>query len=257
MNDAETSVPVKVLVIDDEVQIRRLLATALESNGYRVIQAGDGSEGLTLAARHQPEMIILDLGLPDMEGIAFLKQVREWTQVPVVVLSVQNGATDKITALDSGADDYVTKPFNTGELLARLRAALRHADRPKAGYPIFQSGDLIVDLTARRITRRGEPVKLTVTEFSLLRLFIQHAGKVLTHRQILREVWGPNYEAHNQYLRVYITYLRNKLEENPRKPRLLLTESGVGYRLSENVENHKPVSLFAKVPQEEEKQQNP
>jgi len=253
MSDDESSVPVKVLVVDDELQIRRLLATALETNGYRVIQASEGAEGLALAARHQPDAIILDLGLPDLDGISLLKQLREWTQTPVIVLTVQNAPTDKIAALDGGADDYVTKPFNTGELLARLRAALRHADRPKAGYPIFQSGDLEVDLTARRITRKGEPVKLTVTEYSLLRLFIQHAGKVLTHRQILREIWGPNYEAHNQYLRVYITYLRNKLEADPRKPKLLLTEPGVGYRLNENVESHKPASLLPEMPEEQEK----
>jgi two-component system KDP operon response regulator KdpE len=176
-------------------------------------------------------VVILDLGLPDLSGLEVLKRLREWTQTPVIILTVQDDEADKIAALDSGADDYVTKPFNTGELLARLRAALRHADKSRAEEPVFHSGDLVVDLVARRVTRKGQVVKLTATEYALLRLFIQHAGKVLTHRQILREVWGPTHEEHTHYLRVYMAHLREKLEAKPSQPELFLTEPGVGYRL--------------------------
>jgi len=223
--------PVSALVIDDEPQIRRLLTISLEAGGYRVLTANSGQEGLVRAAQHRPEVILLDLGLPDMSGLAVLQRLREWTQVPVLILTVQDAEADKIAALDSGADDYVTKPFNTGELLARLRAARRHAENARAEEPVFQSGDLVVDLVARRVTRKGQPVKLTATEYALLRLFIQHAGKVLTHRQILREVWGPTHVEHTHYLRVYLAHLREKLEKNPAAPTLLITESGVGYRL--------------------------
>lgn len=222
---------VSALVIDDEPQIRRLLTISLEAGGYRVITANNGQEGLVLAAQHRPEVILLDLGLPDLSGLEVLKRLREWTQTPVLILTVQDAEADKIAALDAGADDYVTKPFNTGELLARLRAARRHADQARAEELVFQSGDLVVDLVARQVTRKGQPVKLTATEYALLRLFIQHAGKVLTHRQILREVWGPTHETHTHYLRVYLAHLREKLERNPATPTLLLTESGVGYRL--------------------------
>jgi two-component system, OmpR family, KDP operon response regulator KdpE len=219
------------LVIDDEPQIRRLLTITLEAGGYRVLTANNGQEGLVLAAQHRPEAILLDLGLPDLSGLEVLKRLREWTQTPVIILTVQDAEADKIAALDCGADDYVTKPFNTGELLARLRAARRHADKSQPAEPVFQSGELVVDLVARRVTRKGQPVKLTATEYSLLRLFIQHAGKVLTHRQILREVWGPTHEEHTHYLRVYLAHLREKLEKNPAAPMLLVTEPGVGYRL--------------------------
>jgi len=222
---------VTALVIDDEPQIRRLLTISLEAGGYRVFTANGGQEGLVLAAQHRPEIIVLDLGLPDLSGLEVLKRLREWTQTPVIILTVQDAETDKIAALDGGADDYVTKPFNTGELLARLRAARRHADKSRAEEPLFQAGDLVVDLVARRVTRKGQPVKLTATEYALLRLFIQHAGKVLTHRQILREVWGPTHEEHTHYLRVYLAHLREKLEKSPSAPALLITESGVGYRL--------------------------
>ena len=231
MSAATKANTVTALVIDDEPQIRRLLTISLEAGGYRVITANSGQEGLVLAAQHRPEVIILDLGLPDLSGLEVLKRLREWTQTPVLILTVQDAEADKIAALDAGADDYVTKPFNTGELLARLRAARRHADKARAEEPVFQSGELVVDLVARRVTRKGQPVKLTATEYALLRLFIQHAGKVLTHRQILREVWGPTHEAHTHYLRVYLAHLREKLEKNPASPALLLTESGVGYRL--------------------------
>lgn len=227
----ENQIKLAALVIDDEPQIRRLLTITLEAGGYCVTTANNGQEGLVLAAQHRPEVILLDLGLPDVSGLEVLKRLREWTQTPVIILTVQDSESDKIAALDSGADDYVTKPFNTGELLARLRAARRHADKSRTEELVFQSGDLVVDLVARRVTRKGQPVKLTATEYALLRLFFQHAGKVLTHRQILREVWGPGHEEHTHYLRVYLAHLREKLEKNPSAPTLLVTESGVGYRL--------------------------
>ncbi|HKI70414.1 MAG TPA: winged helix-turn-helix domain-containing protein, partial [Verrucomicrobiae bacterium] len=179
------------------------------------------------------DVIILDLGLPDVNGVQVLKRLREWTQTPVIVLTVHDSETDKIEALDGGADDYVTKPFNTGELLARLRTALRHANKGPADEPVFRAGDVEVDLTKRKVTYKGQPVKLTATEYALLRLFIQNAGKVLTHQQILREVWGAKYEKRTEYLRVYMARLREKLEADPTAPPLFLTESGVGYRLAE------------------------
>jgi len=220
-----------VLVIDDELQIRRLLRICLEGNGYRVLEAATGQEGITQAAQYHPDMVLLDLGLPDMDGVAVLKRLREWSQVPVVVLSVRDREEDKVAALDNGADDYVTKPFSTGELLARLRVAQRHAI-PAAGIPLFRSGDLEVDVTARTVKRAGREVKLTATEYSLLRLLVRHAGKVLTHRQILREVWGPSYVEQTHYLRVYVAHLREKLELDPSKPRFILTEPWIGYRFN-------------------------
>jgi two-component system KDP operon response regulator KdpE len=231
MNDKPSLKPT-VLVIDDELQIRRLLRVCLDANGYRVIEAATGQEGISNAAQHRPDVVVLDLGLPDMDGVTVLKRLREWTQVPVVVLSVRDREDDKIKALDNGADDYLTKPFGTGELLARLRVAMRHGQSP-ADSPVFRSRRLEVDLTARVVRVEGKEVKLTATEYALLRLFVQHAGKVLTHQQILREVWGPNYVDQTQYLRVYMAHLREKLETEPSKPSLLLTEPGVGYRLME------------------------
>jgi two-component system KDP operon response regulator KdpE len=220
------------LVIDDELQIRRLLRVCLEANGYRVLEAANGQEGISEAAQHRPDVVLLDLGLPDMEGVAVLQRLREWSKVPVVVLSVRDREDDKIKALDNGADDYVTKPFGTGELLARLRLAMRHGQSP-SDSALFQSGRLEVDLTARLVKVAGNETKLTATEYALLRLFVKHAGKVLTHQQILREVWGPNYVGQTQYLRVYMAHLREKLEAEPSKPALLLTEPGIGYRLVE------------------------
>jgi two-component system, OmpR family, KDP operon response regulator KdpE len=227
-----TSVPAdySALVIDDEPQIQRLLTLSLEANGYRVAAAGTGQEGLNIAAQHRHDIIILDLGLPDVKGISVLKQLREWTQTPIVVLTVQDEEADKIEALDSGADDYVTKPFNSGELQARLRAAIRRADKGKREEPTFRLNGLVVDLAARQVTRDEQPVKLTVTEYALLRLFIRHAGKVLTHRYILREIWGREHEEHTQYLRVYMTRLREKLESGPPGAAMFVTEPGVGYR---------------------------
>ena len=222
---------IQVLVVDDEPQIRRLLKITLEAQHYEVAEASGGQEGLFLAAKVRPDLIILDLGLPDLDGVEVVRQLREWTQTPILILSVRDADQDKVAALDAGADDYLTKPFSTDELLARLRVALRHA-QPAPDLPIFTSGDLQVDLTRRLVTVRGEPVKLTPTEYALLRLMIQHAGRVLTHRQILKEVWGPAYVDETHYLRVYFAQLRQKLEENPALPQLLLTEPGVGYRLT-------------------------
>jgi len=221
-----------VLIIDDEPQIRRLLTVTLEANSYRVLSAVNGQEGLVLAAQHRPAIVVLDLGLPDLSGQEILRRLREWSNVPVVILSVQDDEAGKVAALDAGADDYVTKPFNTGELLARIRVALRRASTGEEPS-VFATGDLVVDLPSRRVTRKGAGVKLTATEYNLLRLLVRHAGKVLTHRQLLREVWGPAHEEHTHYLRVYIAHLREKIEAEPSSPKLILTESGVGYRLSE------------------------
>jgi len=220
------------LVIDDEQQIRRLLRVCLEANGYQILEAATGQEGITQAAQRPPQVVLLDLGLPDMDGVTVLKRLREWSQVPVIVLSVRDREEDKIAALDNGADDYVTKPFGSGELLARVRAAQRHV-APASEMTVYRSGDLEVDLSSRVVRVKGHEVKLTATEYSLLRLFVQHAGKVLTHRQILREVWGPNYVEQTHYLRVYMAHLREKLEAKPAQPERFITEPGVGYRLVE------------------------
>jgi two-component system KDP operon response regulator KdpE len=217
------------LVIDDEVQIRRLLRVALESENYQVHEAETGQQGLVEIANRKPAIILLDLGLPDMEGLEVLKRLREWSEAPVLVLSVRDDEQGKVAALDSGAEDYVTKPFSTPELLARLRAAQRKT-RPEEEVSAFKSGDLVVDLTARVVTRGGREVKLSATEYALLRLFVRHPGRVLTHRYILREIWGPKSEEHRQYLRVYVTHLRQKIEADPSAPSLIKTEPGVGYR---------------------------
>jgi two-component system KDP operon response regulator KdpE len=217
------------LVIDDEVQIRRLLRVALESENYQVDEAPTGQQGLVEIANRKPAIILLDLGLPDMEGLEVLKRLREWSEAPVLVLSVRDDEQGKVAALDAGAEDYVTKPFSTPELLARLRAAQRKT-RPEEEISVFKSGDLIVDLTTRVVTRAGHEVKLSATEYALLRLFVRHPGRVLTHRHILREIWGPKSEEHRQYLRVYVTHLRQKIERDPTTPVLIRTESGIGYR---------------------------
>lgn len=230
MSTTATKTLFSALVIDDEPQIQRLLTISLEANGYRVTTVTTGQEGLSMAASQRADVIILDLGLPDMHGIAVLKHLREWTQTPVVVLTVIDDEADRIQALDNGADDYVTKPFSTGELLARLRAVLRRSDKGGLEEPVFQSGPLMVDLADRRVTFDGQLIKLTVTEFALLRMFVQHAGKVLTHQHILREVWGPEHEQNTQYLRVYMTRLREKLGAGPAVESMFLTEPGIGYR---------------------------
>jgi len=220
--------PVAV-IIDDEVQIRRLLRVALEAENYQVHEIDNGHEGLIEIANTKPAVILLDLGLPDMDGLEVLKRLREWSEAPVLVLSVRDDEMGKVAALDAGAEDYVTKPFSTPELLARLRAAQRKT-RPEEEVSVFKCGDLVIDLTGRLVTRAGEEVKLTATEYALLRLFVRHPGRVLTHRYILREIWGPQSEEHRQYLRVYVTHLRQKIEPDPTKPRLIKTEPGIGYR---------------------------
>ena len=217
------------LIIDDEVQIRRLLRVVLEGENYQVREAKTGQEGLTEIARRRPDIILLDLGLPDMDGIAVLKRLREWSETPVLVLTVRDDEQEKVAALDGGAEDYVTKPFSTPELLARLRAAQRKT-RPAEEIAVFKRGDLVVDLTSHVVTRAGHEIKLTATEYALLRLFARHPGRVLTHRYILREIWGPKSEEHRQYLRVYVTHLRQKIESDPANPSLVITEPGIGYR---------------------------
>jgi two-component system KDP operon response regulator KdpE len=219
------------LVIDDEVQIRRLLRVALETENYQVHEAENGQQGLIEIANRKPAVILLDLGLPDLDGLEVLKRLREWSEAPVIVLTVRDDVQEKVAALDAGADDYVTKPFSTPELLARLRAAQRKT-RPEEEISVFKNRDLVVDLTARVVTRAGREIKLTATEYALLRLFVRHPGRVLTHRYILREIWGPKSEEHRQYLRVYVTHLRQKIENDPAKPSLIKTASGIGYRFA-------------------------
>jgi two-component system KDP operon response regulator KdpE len=220
-----------ILVIDDEIQIRRLLKLTLEANGFKIFLAESGEDGLVRAAMDRPDLIILDLGLPDAEGIDVLKKLREWATLPILILSVRNAESDIIAALDGGADDYLTKPFRTGELLARIRTALRHRQAPLT-ETVFTFGAVVVDLAAHTVKKGGEFIKLTATEYSLLSLFVRNAGKVLTHRYLLEQVWGHAYAAETQYTRVYVGQLRKKLEDDPANPRYLLTESGIGYRLA-------------------------
>ncbi len=217
------------LIVDDEVQIRRLLRVMLEGADYQVHEAETGQQGLMEVANRRPAVILLDLGLPDLDGLEVLKRLREWSEAPVLVLSVRDDEEGKVAALDAGADDYVTKPFSSLELLARVRAAQRKT-RPEKETSVFRSGDLVVDLTSRIVTRAGREVQLTATEYSLLRLFVRHAGRILTHRYILREIWGPKSEEHRQYLRVYVTHLRQKIERDSASPVLIKTEAGIGYR---------------------------
>ncbi len=225
------SKPTLVLVVDDEAQIRRLLRLCLERNGYEIIEAATGEQGIDQAIQHQPDLILLDLGLPDIDGLAVLQRIREWSPVPIVVVSARAGEDDKVKALDAGANDYITKPFGTAELLARLRVVQR-ASPPPQPNTVFSSGGVQVDLPARAVKVRGQPVHLTATEYSLLHLLVRHAGKILTHGQLLRDIWGVLDEQRTGPLRVYIGYLREKLEADPANPRLLLSEPGVGYRLA-------------------------
>jgi two-component system KDP operon response regulator KdpE len=220
------------LVIDDEPQIRRLLRVTLEANGYTVFDAVNGNDGIVQAAQCRPDIILLDLGLPDLDGVEVLKRIREWSRVPVIVLSVRDREDDKIAALDAGADDFVTKPFSSGELLARLRTTLRRS-QPQSAEAVFRSGNFEVDLAARIVRKNGVEVKLTPTEYSLLRLLVVHAGKVITHRQLLTEVWGPNAIGQTHYLRVHIAHLREKLEDDAAQPKFIITEPAVGYRAIE------------------------
>ena len=219
----------RILVVDDEAQIVRALQTSLQGAGYEVDVATTAAEALARAAAHPPAGVILDLVLPDGSGIDVCRELRRWTNAPVLVLSALGDEQEKIAALDAGADDYVTKPFGIEELLARLRAALRRVDAPTD--PVVELGELVVDLERRLVTLRGEPVPLTPTEFELLRLFVRNEGKLLTHPAILREVWGPAYGTESHYLHVYVSQLRQKIEQDPARPRILLTEPGAGYRL--------------------------
>jgi two-component system KDP operon response regulator KdpE len=224
-----------VLVVEDEEPVRRFLRAALAAHGYRVVEAGSVREAEQLAPGHNPDVFLLDLGLPDGDGVDLARRIREWSRAPVIVLSARGREEDKVNALDAGADDYLTKPFGVNELLARLRVALRHAKAAPEQQPVFEAGPLRVDLARREVTVSGRTVHLTPTEYRVLALLAQHAGKVLTHRQILREVWGPNAtEAH--YVRVQMAELRKKIEEDPARPRLLVTEAGVGYRLRDRLE---------------------
>lgn len=220
----------RILVIDDEKQILRMLKVALEGNGYDVAEAATGHEGLNQAAIFHPDLIILDLGLPDIDGIEVIKRLREWTKTPIIILSVREHEDDKIDALDAGADDYVTKPFSMGELFARLRVALRHAAKTD-DEPILTFGELTMDLARRNVTVRGEEIKLTPTEYEILKYLVLQAGRVVTHRQLLRTIWGPNYQEQTHYLRIYIGQLRHKIETDPSQPTYIITEPGVGYRL--------------------------
>lgn len=223
----------QVLLIEDEPQMRRFLRITLQSQGFRLIEAATGQEGLQQAASRNPDVVLLDLGLPDMDGLMVTERLREWTQTPIIVISAREQEQDKVRALDAGADDYLTKPFNAGELLARIRVALRHALRQRSGQnePVFEHDGLRVDMAQRRVFVRDAEVHLTPIEYKLLSTLIRHAGKVVTHRQLLLEVWGPGQVGEVQYLRVYMTQLRHKIEPDPARPRLLLNEPGVGYRL--------------------------
>ena len=221
-----------ILVVDDEPQVRRFLRASLPAQGYRLVEAETGADALREASTRVPDAVLLDLGLPDLDGVEVTRRIREWSAVPIVVLSARGQESDKIEALDAGADDYLTKPFGIGELLARLRVALRHANRTAGSEePVFEHGDLRVDLATQRVFSRGQEVRLTRTEYRLLALLVKHAGKVLTHRQLLKDVWGPGAVNESHYLRVYMGQLRHKLEEDPARPRHLVTEIGVGYRL--------------------------
>ena len=222
-----------VLVIEDEPQIRRFLRATLSAHGYRLVEAATAQEGLMHAATRQPEIVILDLGLPDLDGLELTRQLREWSTMPIIVLSARGQESDKVAALDAGADDYLTKPFGVGELLARLRVALRHTARTaqEPGEAVFTVGDLRVDMARRQVFVANQEVHLTPIEYKLLTTLVRYAGKVVTHHQLLREVWGPGASSETHYLRVYMGQLRHKLEANPARPRYLVTESGVGYRL--------------------------
>lgn len=225
------STPV-VVMVEDEKQIRRFVRTALESEGIRVFDAETGHQGLTEAATRKPDLVILDLGLPDFDGVDFIRELRTWSALPVIVLSARTDEVDKIEALDAGADDYLTKPFGVGELLARVRAALRRRATGANGEAVVTFGAVCVDLANRSVVRAGTQIHLTPIEFRLLSVLAGNAGKVITHRQLLRDVWGPSHVEHSHYLRIYMAQLRHKLEDDPARPRHLLTETGVGYRLS-------------------------
>lgn len=222
----------KILVIEDDAAIRKFLRVSLTSQGYTLIEAATGKQGITEASLQTPDLIILDLGLPDMDGVEVTRQIREWAQTPIIVVSARGKEQDKVTALDAGADDYLTKPFSVGELMARLRVALRRRESTsQSPSAIFEMGELHVDLARRIVTRAGEEIHLTPNEYRLLTILIRNAGRVMTHQELLKEVWGPDSHQELHYLRVYMNQLRQKLETDPAQPRYLITESGVGYRL--------------------------
>ena len=222
-----------VLVVEDEPQMRKFIRASLSSHGYRVIEADHVNEAVAMITSHNPELLLLDLGLPDGDGIELTRRIREWSRVPIVVLSARGREDDKVAALDAGADDYLTKPFGVNELLARMRVALRHAQSAGGGAPVqtMEFGDLKIDLVRREVFRGTEEMHLTPIEYKLLVLLAQNAGKVLTHRQILKEVWGPAYASQTHYVRVHMAELRKKVEDSPSRPKLIVTEPGVGYRL--------------------------
>jgi len=228
-----TDTSARVLVVDDEPAIRRFLRVSLSAHGYTIFEADDGQSALSAVSANRPDLVILDLGLPDLDGIQVTRMLREWTRIPIIILSVRGQETDKIAALDAGADDYVTKPFGAGELLARMRVALRRAGQSGA-EPIFTSGDLTVDLARGLVRMAGREVQLTPTEYDLLRVWVTNAGKVLTHRHLLHELWGPGYDQETHMLRVNISNLRRKLEPDPTRPHYIRTEPGVGYRLRDS-----------------------
>jgi two-component system KDP operon response regulator KdpE len=224
----------RILVIDDERAIRRFLRTTLKAHHYTVFEADNGQAGISAVVEHRPDIVILDLGLPDLSGIEVTQSLREWTAVPIIILSVHDQEGEKIAALDAGADDYLTKPFGVGELMARLRAALRRADHP-AVEPVFEHQGLVVDMNRRLVTVDGKEISLTPTEYDLLRVLVINAGKVLTHQQLLRKVWGMGYENESHLLRVNVSNLRHKLEPDPTRPIHIITEPGVGYRFQLDV----------------------
>jgi two-component system KDP operon response regulator KdpE len=232
MNPAPPESDPCILVIEDEPPLRRFLKLTLETQDYRIIEAMTGAQGLQQAAAMKPDLVILDLGLPDMDGLTVIQRLREWSKLPILVVSARGKEHEKVAALDGGADDYLTKPFGVGELLARLRVAMRHQTAGPTDEPVFTVGDLVIDLAARRVAIGGQPVHLTRTEFRMLAVLVKHAGRVVTHRQLLREVWGPEATEEGHYLRVYMNQLRQKLELDPSRPKYLLTETGVGYRLA-------------------------
>jgi two-component system KDP operon response regulator KdpE len=221
----------EILVIDDEVQIRKLLEITLDSNGYKTFFAVNAKEGLLAAANHQPDLIILDLGLPDEDGQVVLKRLREWYKNPIIILTVKNSEEEIVNALDSGANDYLTKPFRTQELLARIRTALRNLVQ-KDNEPIIQFGNVSIDFTSRVVKLNDEILKLTATEYNLLSILVKNEGRVLTHHYLLKEVWGNSYSDQTQYLRVFVAQLRKKIEDDPNRPKFIITESGVGYRFN-------------------------
>lgn len=223
----------RILVVDDEIEIRRFLRVSLTSQNYLVLEAGNGRDALVMASGSRPDLMILDLGLPDMDGVEVTRRVREWSRVPIIILSVRNQEQEKIRALDGGADDYLTKPFGVGELQARIRVVMRRVVTPE-GEPVYKTGNLEIDLAKHRVLARGKEIGLTPTEFDLLKTLAQNAGKVMTHRQLINQVWGSAYEDEDRLLRVNIANLRKKIEENPSQPYYLLTELGVGYRLRSN-----------------------